>query len=104
MTRKDDIVALQTKKTRFFCNSYGHENYEEWTLVRVASATRDGIVKTYRLIGHDGYPAYRVGAYGFQMIHCLPNHQEQAARLMTTRNSDDWFGSCDMLKAAILAA
>ena len=107
MARKGDIVALQTKKTHFYCNPYRHEDYEEWTLVRVASAKRDGTVTAIRMIDAGGDRSYASKlqhmAYNTN-IHCLPNHQDQARRLMATRTSGDWFGSCDLLKAAILAA
>src|SRR6516225_8676548 len=101
--KKGDLVALETTLTAHFVNPYRSETRSEWTLVRVASATRDGIVKAIETKW--GCVQKLAHMTGNPRVHTLPNHQEQAARLLKSCAGDqNYWNSAEQLRAAILAA
>jgi hypothetical protein len=101
--RKGDLVALETTRTIHFVNPYRSETSSEWTLVRVASATRDGIVKGIETKW--GYVQKLAHMCGRPRVHTLGDKQEQAERLLASCADDqNFWTSKDELRAAILAA
>jgi hypothetical protein len=89
-TRKGDIVVLETTRTMFFINPYRSESEQEFKLVRVASAKRDGTVMAIedtslglvRKLIHMCYQSPR--------IYYLSNHQEKARRLIDSTPEKVW--------------
>jgi hypothetical protein len=101
--RKGDLVALETTHTAHFVNPYRSETHSEWMLVRVASATRDGIVKA--IVTKYGYVQKLAHMCGRPRVHTLGDKQEQAARLLASCADDqNYWRNADELRAAILAA
>jgi hypothetical protein len=96
--KKGDLVALETTHTD------RGKTRSEWTLVKVASATRDGIVKAIECprLGVARKPAHMCGR---PRVHTLGDKQDNARRLLASRSADDcsWTNK-DELRAAILAA
>jgi hypothetical protein len=110
-TRKGQVVALEIKRVTYFQNPYRHETRIEYDLVEVASATRDGIVKTFRQAGcnyvnrldafHGGRP--RVLTIGTDDAASVI--QTKAQRLFASLEiSHPAWDSAEALKAAVLNA
>ena len=101
--KKGELVALETAHTTHFVNPYHSETHSEWTLVRVASATRDGIVKA--IATKYGYVQKLAHMCGRPRIHTLGDKQEQAERLLAACADDqNYWRNADELRTAILAA
>jgi hypothetical protein len=76
--KKGDLVALETTHTAHFINPYRSETRAEWTLVRVASATREGIVKAIET--RHGYVQRLAHMCGRPRVHTLGDKQDNAHR------------------------
>jgi hypothetical protein len=102
--RKGDIVALETTHiSRFINPPYRSESRQEFTLVKVASATRDGIVKAIETKW--GYVQKLAHMAGKPRVYTLSDRQDNARRLLASLTDDgNLFTSTAELKAAILAA
>ena len=101
--RKGDLVALETTHTAHFVNPYRSETHSEWCLVRVASATREGIVKSVE--GAFGTVRKLAHMSGKPRVHTMANHQKAAERLVSVITlTHKGYHSADELRAAILAA
>jgi hypothetical protein len=101
--RKGDLVALETTRTTHFINPYRSETSSEWTLVRVASATRDGIVKSVE--GAFGTVQKLAHMSGKPRVHTMANHQKAAERLVSVITlTHKAYATADDLRAAILGA
>jgi hypothetical protein len=101
--RKGDIVALETARTTHFVNPYRSETHSEWTLVRVAQATREGIVKAIETKW--GYVQKLAHMVGRPRVHTLGDKQDNARRLLASVADDgNYWRNADELRAAILAA
>lgn len=99
--RKGDIVALVTNHVTHFINPPRHESHVEWTLVKVASATRMGKVTAVIWRG-SRQELTHLCAYK-PTVWTLVSEQERAKRLMAS-DPDRWFSEPDALKEAIRAA
>jgi hypothetical protein len=101
--KKGDLVALETTRTISYINPYRTETSTEWTVVRVASATRDGIVKSVE--GAFGTVQKLAHMCGRPRVHTLGYKQANAERLMSIITlTHRAYHSADELRAAILAA
>lgn len=101
MAKKGDIVALVTTHVTHFINPPKQESHVEWTLVKVASATRMGKVTAVIWRG-SRQELTHLCAYK-PTVWTLVSEQERAKRLMAT-DPDRSFSEPDALKQAILAA
>jgi hypothetical protein len=101
--KKGDLVALETTRTTSYVNPYRSETHSEWSLVRVASATRDGIVKSVE--GAFGTVQKLAHMCGRPRVHTLGDKQANAERLVSIITlTHKAYHSADELRAAILAA
>ena len=101
--KKGELVALETAHTTHFVNPYHSETHSEWTLVRVASATRDGIVKSVE--GAFGTVQKLAHMSGKPRVHTMANHQKAAERLVSVITlTHKAYATADDLRAAILGA
>jgi hypothetical protein len=102
--RKGDLVALETTRVVHYVNPYRSEASSEWTIVRVASASREGIVKAIENIGY-GLVQKLAHITGNPRVHTLGDHQQAAERLIASLGLDQrYWTSADALRAAILGA
>jgi hypothetical protein len=101
--KKGDLVALETTRTTVYVNPYRTETSTEWTVVRVASATREGIVKSVE--GAFGTVQKLAHMSGKPRVHTMADHQKAAERLVSVITlTHKAYHSADALRAAILAA
>jgi hypothetical protein len=102
--KKGDLVALETTHTAHFINPYRSESHSEWCLVRVASATREGIVKSVE--GAFGTVRKLAHMSGKPRVHTISGDKQTAAeRLVAVITlTHRGYHSADELRAAILAA
>lgn len=104
MAKKHDIVALEITNTIWHLKD-GHSSTKEWTLARVDSATRDGIVKSAELARY-GYAQQLKHMAGNPKVYEIkgPN-QAKAAKLfddLSATNESPTWPSAEEIKAAIL--
>lgn len=101
---KGDVVALEITSTSWHL-AKGHERSSSWTLAYVESATRDGMVKCYRVAGM---------SYAMNIKHCpakvycvnsKPEYHAKARKLADGMSYPPTeYESAQDLRKAILAA
>lgn len=78
--KKGDFVVLQTHHVTFYINPARSESREDWTIVQVAAAARDGSTTSIRRTV-DGVVTALKHIHGRPKVHTMQHHQEGAAAL-----------------------
>lgn len=78
--KKGDFVVLQTHHNTFYINPSRSQAREDWTIVQVAAASRQGEATSIRRRA-DGVVTALKHIHGRPKIHTILMHQEGAAAL-----------------------
>ena len=101
-SRKGDLVALETIRTMHYVNTHRSTSSREFRIVRVASATNNGVVTAIK-DPCNGLVQKLKNMPGKPRVHTIEDHQEAARRLIASRTSDDppWSSTEDLKKAIL---